>query len=382
MALAYDRMLKTIFCRNYFFISKYATITETITLYMSETILSKILDKSIKSGASDIHLSEDRQIIFRVSGKLDSFSSSTVLSKQHLTDIMHELLNFDTAVIQDFLEKKDKDFSYLYKDSHGFRVNAFMKLGKISFVLRQIASKAKSIEELWLPEWVKKFVVAKQWLVLITWPTGSWKSTSMVSILDQINETRSEHILTIEDPIEFIFENKKSIFSQREVWKDTQSFSAAMRSAFREDPDIIVVGELRDKETIALAIELAETGHLVFGTLHTSGSVSTISRITSFFPAEIQSSIYARLWECICGVLSQRLVPTREGWDRIGMYELMVGTLGIRNIISSGKLTQLHSTIETGKSDGMITMKEYAQNLFHEWLIDEKDYIHYFRDND
>ena len=347
---------------------------------MSETILAKILDKCIETWASDIHLSENKLIIFRVNGKLENFHAKWVLHKSHLEAIILELFNGDTLAMERFVIKKDMDFSYLYKQKHGFRINAFLKLWKLSLVMRQIASKAKTIQELGLPSGVAKFTQAKQWLILITWPTGSWKSTSMVAILDQINETRTEHILTIEDPIEFIFEDKKSIFSQREVWKDTNSFSSAMRSAFREDPDIIVVGELRDKETISLAIELAETGHLVFGTLHTSGSVSTISRIISFFPASIQNSIYARLGECLCWVLSQRLIPLKWKEGRVGIYELMIGTLGIRNIVSSWQLSQMESTIETGKQDGMITMQEYAQGLFDEWKIEQKDYIHYFKD--
>lgn len=345
---------------------------------MTDSILSKILDKAIKLWASDIHLSEGAKIIFRVNGELWNNGIEGTLSKSNMTNLLLELLNFEEDVFALFMKRKDMDFSYLHEETQWFRINAFLKLWKISVVMRQIASIAKTIEELWLPDGVRKFTEAKQGLILITGPTWSWKSTSMVSIIEEINKTRSEHVLTIEDPIEFIFENKKSIFSQREVWKDTLSFTSAMRSAFREDPDIIMVWELRDKETISLAIELAETGHLVIWTLHTAGSVSTISRMVSFFPSEIQSNIYSRLWECLSWVLSQRLIPLRDGSGRVGIYELMLWTLWIRNIISSGSLTQLEGTIETWRQEWMVTMENYANELLELWKINKESFIHYF----
>lgn len=259
-------------------------------------------------------------------------------------------------------------------------MNAFYKLGRISFVLRKIASEARTIEDLWLPRWVEKFTKAKWGLILVTGPTGSWKSTSMISILDAINKTRREHILTIEDPTEFIFKDDKSIFSQREVGKDTRTFATALRAAMREDPDIVMVWEMRDKETVEAAVELAETGHLVISTLHTAWSVQTITRLVNFFHPELQHSFRYKLWDILFWVLSQRLIPKVWGW-RAWIYEVMMMTPGIRNLIRSWDLVQINNAIEMGQSEWMIAMRTYADNLRDKWVIKEEDYINYFMDD-
>lgn len=347
---------------------------------MEHSILEKILDSAIKKWASDIHISEDHEIYFRIAGELEWLHSSWILRNEHVKNILVELLGNNIDLYNTFCAKKDMDFAYIKEGGTPFRVNAYYKLWKISLVLRQIASISKSIDELWLPTWVKKFTKLKQGLILITWPTGSWKSTSMVAILEEINANRKEHIITIEDPVEYIFENKKSIISQREVGRDTESFTSALKSALREDPDIVVVWEMRDKETVSLALELSETWHLVFATLHTSGSVSTISRILSFFPSEIQDSVRYRLGDALFWVLSQRLVKKADGIGRVGIYELMIATSGIRNLIKNDDLTQVEAQIEMWSQEGMVLMEQYAERLYMKWEILKEDYINYFKD--
>lgn len=324
-------------------------------------------------------MSEWETIGFRVQWELGKVQW-TSLSKEKMMTLVKELFSHDEPSIQDFLTKKDADFAYIHTDGTPFRVNAFYKLSRIAFVLRRIASEPKTIEELGLPRWVEKFTRAKWWLILVTGPTGSWKSTSMISILDAINKTRREHILTIEDPTEFIFKDNQSIFSQREVGKDTKSFASALRAAMREDPDIVMVGEMRDKETVEAAVELAETWHLVISTLHTAWSVQTITRLVNFFHPELQHSFRYKLGDILFGVLSQRLIP-KIGWGRAWIFEVMMMTPGIRNLIRSWDLVQINNAIEMGQSEGMITMKNYADNLRDKWIVKEEDYINYFQDD-
>lgn len=324
-------------------------------------------------------MSEWETIGFRVQWELGKVQW-TSLSKEKMMTLVKELFSHDEPSIQDFLTKKDADFAYIHTDGTPFRVNAFYKLSRIAFVLRRIASEPKTIEELGLPRWVEKFTRAKWWLILVTGPTGSWKSTSMISILDAINKTRREHILTIEDPTEFIFKDNQSIFSQREVGKDTKSFASALRAAMREDPDIVMVGEMRDKETVEAAVELAETWHLVISTLHTAWSVQTITRLVNFFHPELQHSFRYKLGDILFGVLSQRLIP-KIGWGRVWIFEVMMMTPGIRNLIRSWDLVQINNAIEMGQSEGMITMKNYADNLRDKWIVKEEDYINYFQDD-
>lgn len=346
---------------------------------MSNLTVWPILDHCIKIGASDIHMSEGENIWFRVHGELGKVTGS-VLDGVKTRQILLELFHDNKEAVNEFLEKRDADFAYIHTDGTPFRVNTFFKLWKIAFVLRKIASEPKTIQDLWLPRWVEKFTKAKGGLILVTWPTWSWKSTSMISILDAINKTRREHILTIEDPTEFIFKDDKSIFSQREVGKDTKSFATALRAAMREDPDIVMVWEMRDKETVEAAMELAETGHLVISTLHTAGSVQTITRLVNFFHPELQHAVRYKLWDILFWVLSQRLIP-KIGGGRIWIYEVMMMTPGIRNLIRSWDLVQINNAIEMGQSEWMITMKNYADNLRDKGLVNESDYINYFMDD-
>lgn len=347
---------------------------------MANLTIAPILEYAIKNEASDIHISEWEAIAFRIQGHLGKLTQAGVIDNAKVKQILIELMKDDKEMIKAFLDWKDADFAYIHTDWTPFRINAFFKLWKIAFVMRRIAGKPKAIEELGLPSWVEKFTKAMQWLILVTWPTGSGKSTSMVSVLDAINRNRREHIITIEDPVEFVFKDENCIFSQREIWRDTKWFASALRAAMREDPDIVMVWEMRDKETVEAAMELAETWHLVISTLHTSGSVQTITRIVNFFPPELQHSVRYKLADTLFWVLSQRLIPTPDKKWRKWIYELMFMTPGIKNLIRAGDFAQIPNNIEMWASEWMVSMKTYADRLRDQWLINEEDYINYFQD--
>lgn len=344
-------------------------------------MLTNILDYAIKVWASDIHITEWRPIFLRINWDIRALEWNYKVDNVNIKVILLELLKDDKVRAKDFLANKDIDFAYVYKNIVPFRVNWFFKLWSISFVLRRIADKPWKIEDIFLLPWVEKFTRAKQGLILVTWPTWSGKSTTMVALLERINETRKEHIITIEDPIEFVFKDNKSIFSQREIWNDTKWFHSSLRAAMREDPNIIMVWELRDKETVESAVELAETWHLVLSTLHTSWSVQSITRLISFFPPEIQWQAQLRLGDNLFWVISQRLIKRADREWRIWIFEVMFCNPAIRNLIRSWNLTQIDSNIETWKKDGMINMKVYADNLAKNWVIKKEDYINYFRDD-
>ena len=345
------------------------------------SILPNILKYSIDKKASDIHISWDQYLIYRIQKKMKTMESAGKIKDMSMKIIILELMNNDQERVKEFLKNKDADFAYTHESGTSFRVNAFFKLWKISCVLRRIESEPLPMEVLGLPEWVHKFTKAKQWLILITGPTGSWKSTSMISILNEINKTRWEHILTIEDPVEFVFKNDKSLFSQREIWNDTKNFSTAMRAAMREDPDIIMVGEMRDKETVEAAMELAETGHLVISTMHTSWSVQTITRLINFFPTDIQNSVRYKLWDVLFGVLSQRLVQKADGTGIVWIYEIMHMTTAIKSLIREWELNQIQQNIEMWTKDGMILMQKHAENLEEQGVITRDAYINFFTED-
>ena len=350
--------------------------------YQDQINIEAFLSYAIRQEASDIHISEWDYVAFRVHWHLWKLKQPWILTREIVEKLTHQLYRGDTDKVSQFFEKKDSDFAYVSQDGTPFRVNWYHKLGRIGFVLRKIERNAKNMDSLWLPPWLAKVLPAKQGLFLITWPTWSWKSTTMVSILDKINETRWEHVITIEDPIEFIFEDKNCIFSQREVWRDTATFVSAIRAAMREDPDIVMVWEMRDKETVEAAINLAETWHLVFSTLHTSWSVETISRVVQFFSPDIQSQVRIRLADSLLWVLSQRLLPRAEWKWRVAIHELMYVTSGIKNLIKSWDLVQINNNIEMWSQEGMISMKRSAENLKEQWIVKEEDYIWYFTNDD
>lgn len=336
-------------------------------------ILPGILEYSIKSNASDIHISEWEKMYFRVNWKLAWWGDTVDNLKIKL--ILLELVNNDQVKAKKFLEEKDMDFTYIYRDWISFRVNAFVKLGKISFVLRYINPKAHTIEELWLPEWVKNLTKAKQGLILLTWTSWSWKSTSLVSILNEINNNRAEHIVTIEEPVEFRFNNVKSIFSQREVWKDTQSFEKALNYVAKEDPDIIMISEIKNTETMKKAIELSETWNLVIATLNANSSTQAITKILDFFPSETQASIQNKLWEILVWIMCQKLIPKVDWSALVWIFELLLFNMWIRNLIKTWNFWQVKAQIETWEKSWMILMRKHALKLEEQWIIKREDYI-------
>lgn len=346
-----------------------------------EINIESLLNHAIVTRASDIHISEWDHVAFRVHGKLWKATQTPKLTREMLMMLTNQLYKWDQEKIDLFMRKHDADFAYVSSDWTPFRVNWYFKLARMWFVLRRIERDSQKMEDLWLPPWVEKIIHAKQWLFLITWPTWSGKSTTMVSILDKINEVRDEHIITIEDPIEFIFTDKLSIFSQREVWRDTDSFVAAIRAAMREDPDIVIIWEMRDKETVEAAINLAETWHLVFSTLHTSWSVETINRVIQFFNPDIQSQVRVRLADSLLWVLSQRLIQ-KIWWWRVGIHELMYITSWIKNLIKWWDLVQINNNIEMWTRDWMISMRNSADKLYERWIVELESYIWYFTNDE
>lgn len=341
-------------------------------------LIEDLLNECNQKSASDIHIKEWEHIIFRIEGGLIPSENQTKPDKIGMFDFLYTFLNKKKERISYFKNNMELDFSYVHKDGTSYRGNAYMYMNKIGIALRRISDKMPNLLELGIPKSVGKILQAKQWLFLVTGPTGSGKSTTMASMLDAINEVRSEHILTIEDPIEYIFHNKKSVISQREIGRDTLSFWHAIRAAMREDANIIMIGEIRDSETMEIALSLAETGHLVFSTLHTSGSVQTISRMLQFFPSEIEMQIRTRIADSLIGVLSQRLIPRSDTEGRIAIREIMYSNSAIHNLISRWDLLQIPNIIETSANDGMITMKHYAALLKEKWVIEEKSYRGFF----
>jgi len=326
---------------------------------------------------SDLHLSWGESISYRLNGEIIREETAGKLSNESMEIVLRQLFQGNPQRFDKFLGDKEADFAYVSKAGVPYRVNAFFKTGRIGVVMRKINAMAKKLEELIfsdISESIKKNILsAKKWLYLVTGPTGSGKSTSLVAMLEHLNENRSENLITIEDPIEFIFEPKKCIISQREIWHDTRSFPNALRSAMREDPNIIFVGEIRDRETAESALSLAETGHLIFSTLHTNSAANTVNRYISFFPPEIQDSVSDRLAESLIGIQSQFLVKTKDGKSRVGLFEVMINTTSIKNNIKKRAVDQIDSIIETSSLIGMINLKKYAQRLIDKQIIDPKE---------
>ncbi len=326
---------------------------------------------------SDLHLSGGESIAYRLNGEIIREETAGKLSNESMEIVLRQLFQGNPQRFDKFLGDKEADFAYISKNGIPYRVNAFLKTWRIGVVMRKINAMAKKLEELIfsdISDSIKQHILSKKkWLYLVTGPTGSGKSTSLVAMLEHLNETRNENLITIEDPIEFIFEPKKCIISQREIWHDTRSFSNALRSAMREDPNIIFVGEIRDRETAESVLSLAETGHLVFSTLHTNSAANTVNRYISFFPPEIQDSVSDRLAESLIGIQSQFLVKTKDGKSRVGLFEVMINTTSVKNNIKKRAIDQIDSIIETSSLIGMINLKKYAQRLIDKWIIDPQN---------
>ncbi|MFA5228275.1 MAG: type IV pilus twitching motility protein PilT [Candidatus Paceibacterota bacterium] len=315
--------------------------------------LKQLLDLTIKNNASDLHFSEGHCPAMRINRALAFLEKEKPLSAEDSKGLCFALMNESQA--EEFLKQKEVDFSYNFEKRARFRVNIFYQMGTVSASLRLIPEKIKTIEELNLPVRVKKFFEYSHGLVLVVGPSSHGKSSTLAAMLDEINRSRSCHIITIEDPVEYVFKKEKSIVSQRELHSDTKSFARALRSSLREDPDIIMVGEMRDPETIAAAITSAETGHLVFATLHTNSAAQTIHRIVDSFEGAQQAQIRAQLASSLVGIISQRLIPDNSG-GIVPACEILFNNSAISNLIRDNKIYEIPLVIDTSSELGMISL--------------------------
>ena len=338
-----------------------------------------LLEEVIKKKASDLHLQVGLPPMLRVDGALVPVAGADVLNDEAVETLIFAILDEDQKQI--LLKDKEFDFSFAFGDLGRFRVNAFHERGNLAAALRLIPNEILTVEQLGLPEVVKKFADYPRGLVLVTGPTGSGKSTSLAALLHKINVEQGKHIITIEDPIEYTHTSSKSVVVQREVHYDTYSFSAALRSALRQDPDVVLIGEMRDLETIASAITIAETGHLVFATLHTNSAAQSIDRMIDVFPPHQQPQIRSQLSNILMAICSQRLVPMIGG-GRIAAAEIMIATPAVRNIIREGKTHQMDAVIQTGAEFGMQSMDRTLVNLVHAGTISYEEARNYAVDID
>ncbi len=327
--------------------------------------IGELLAFGVKNGCSDLHLSAGLPPMIRVDGDVRRINVPA-LDHKTVHDLAYDIMNDKQR--KDYEEFLETDFSFEVPGLARFRVNAFNQNRGAGAVFRTIPSKILSLEDLNAPSIFKDISDYPRGVVLVTGPTGSGKSTTLAAMVNHKNETEYGHILTVEDPIEFVHESKKCLINQREVHRDTLGFNEALRSALREDPDVILVGEMRDLETIRLALSAAETGHLVFGTLHTSSAAKTIDRIVDVFPAAEKDMIRAMLSESLKAVISQSLLK-KNGGGRVAAHEIMIGTPAIRNLIRENKIAQMYSAIQTGQSHGMQTLDQNLQQLVREGTV-------------
>lgn len=340
----------------------------------NNALLKELLELTIKEQASDLHLSSGRPPILRIGGGLMPLLKKKNLSNSDTESITKSLMTQEQY--QRFLELKGIDLSYNFENRGRFRVNVFFQQGEIALALRLVPSAIKTIEELNLPPILHEWTQATQGFVLVTGPSSHGKSTTLAALIDEINHTRTDHVITIEDPIEYVFQDDRAIIDQREVYQDTLSFAHALKATFRQDPDVIMVGEMRDPETMATAITAAETGHLVFATLHTNSASQSIHRIVDSFVPEQQSQIRAQLSGSLLGILSQRLLPRIKG-GLIPACEVMVATPAIANLIRENKIHELPLVIETSAEKGMISLNRALALLIKEKEISLENALSY-----
>ena len=331
--------------------------------------IEQLLRFTVKNNASDLHLSAGVPPMIRVDGDVKRINMP-LLSHKDVHSMIYDIMNDKQR--KDYEEFYETDFSFEIPDLARFRVNAFNQHRGAGAVFRTIPSEILGLEELGAPKIFKDIAMYPRGIVLVTGPTGSGKSTTLAAMIDHVNSTRPGHILTIEAPIEFVHESRKALINQREVHRDTLGFNEALRSALREDPDVILVGEMRDLETIRLALTAAETGHLVFGTLHTSSAAKTIDRVVDVFPAGEKDMVRSMLSESLRAVISQTLLK-KNGGGRVAAHEIMLGTAAIRNLIREGKIAQMYSAIQTGQSAGMQTLDQSLQELLGKGVISREE---------
>lgn len=327
-----------------------------------------ILARAVDARASDIHITVASPIMVRVNGKLKQLTQHKLMPEDTKT-IIQDMMTIDQ--IARFEDQGELDFSYSNPGLGRFRVNVFKQRGTYSMAVRVVALEVPTMETLTLPPIIRELTTKQRGLILVTGPTGSGKSTTLASMIDHMNHSKNDHIITIEDPIEYLHKHKNSIVNQREIGQDSNSFSAALRSALRQDPDVILVGEMRDLETISTAITAAETGHLVLSTLHTVGAAKTIDRIIDVFPPHQQQQIRVQLASVLEAVISQQLMPKADGTGRAIALEVMVATPAVRNLIREGKTHQMQTVIQTGSHLGMQSMDASLLDLYRKRIIDQ-----------
>jgi len=328
--------------------------------------IKQYLQNIVDLKASDLHLISGIPPAIRIDGELSPAAGAGVLTPDDINGLLKQILTSEQ--LERLTVNKEIDFSLAFSDKARFRVNAYTAKGTIAAAFRQIPLAIPKLEDLGLPALLHSFITLRQGFVLVTGPTGHGKSTTLAAMLDEINRTRAAHIVTIEDPIEFVFRAQKSIISQREMRSDTHSWEIALRSVLREDPDVVLVGEMRDYETIAAALTVAETGHLVFATLHTNSAAQSIDRIVDVFPDEQQKQVRLQLSNVIEAVFSQRLIPTITK-GRVVAYEIMLGTTAIKTAIREGKTHQIETILETSQEAGMSTIEKSLADLVKRGLI-------------
>jgi twitching motility protein PilT len=340
--------------------------------------LGDLVQTVFQEGASDLHLAEGRRPVIRVSGLLLPLVKRDIFSKEDIDGILSELVTKEEKEI--FLKTKELDFSYAIDNGERFRGNAYFQQGKISIALRLIQKKIRNFAELNLPaDILRSFTEKPQGFFLVVGPVGHGKTTTLAAMIESINESRAEHIITIEDPIEYTYEAKKSIIDQREIRLDTVDFAAALKSMFREDVDVALIGEMRGAETISTAVTAAETGHLIFSTLHTNGAAQTISRIIDSFPGDQQSQIRIQLAGSLTGILSQRLIPRISG-GLIPAYEILINNNAVGNLIRENRIHEISSVIETSSQEGMVDMNRCLAELVAKGEISAEDAYMYATD--
>lgn len=345
----------------------------------NELELNKLLSIVLERDASDLHLIVGEPPVIRVDTSLLRLDNYQVLSQDTINDLLEVLLTEEQK--KKFAEQMHIDFSYAFKDNIRFRVNAYRQKGVVSVAMRVIPNHIKTIEELNLPPMLRKFTERKQGLVLVVGPTGHGKSTALAAMINEINNTRSEHILTIEDPIEFVFTPSQSVVSQRELYLDTPSFGGALKAALREDINVVLVGEMRDLESISAALTIAETGHLVFATLHTNDASQSIDRIVDVFPSEQQPQVRGQLANVLTGIVSLRLLP-KIGGGRVPAYEIMVVNHAVRNVIRDGKMFEIPNIIHTSLEEGMVPLDKTLALLVKQGQVEFEIAQNFVLDND
>ena len=339
-----------------------------------ESILKLIANNQ---NISDLHLSAGESVAYRLNWEIVRKEELWKIWDENMEILLKQLFKNNPQRYDKFLVDKEADFAYVAKDETAYRVNAYLSTWRINVVMRKINSVPRVLEWIMfqnISESIKKNILwSPKWLFLVTWPTGSWKSTSIVAMLEILNKEKPYKIITIEDPIEYVFKPQKSLVSQREIWHDTRSFNSAISSTLREDPNVIFVWEIRNSETAEAVLNLAETGHLVFSTLHTNSATHTINRYLSFYPSDMQNSALERMADCLVWIMSQNLVKTKDGQWRIWIFELLLNNNAVRNNLKKREVDQMQNIIETSTQNWMISMRQYAKKLLERDIINQSD---------